>query len=102
MSLWLREIPSYEKVSGWKSTVADYHASGLRKGRRPKSDTPTREVPSSERREYLGRCQRLHTESTDQKGGPTRIAISAIGSLKRGNRGSLAHELANCEREKNF
>jgi hypothetical protein len=87
MFLWLREIPSYEKVSRWKSTVADYHASELRKGRSPKSDTSTREVLSSERREYLGCSQRLHAKSSDQKGGPTRIAISAIGSLRKGTKG---------------
>ena len=75
MSLWLREIPSYEKVPGWRSTIADYHASRLREGRMPKSGTPTHEVPSSERREYLGPSQRLHVKSADQRGSPVRIAI---------------------------
>jgi hypothetical protein len=37
-----------------KSTVADHRVSGLREGRMPKSDTSTREVPSSERREHPG------------------------------------------------
>ena len=78
--LWLREILSYEKVSGWRSTVADYHVLGLREGRMPKSDSPTREVPGSERREYLGPSQRLHVESTDQRGSPARIAILGSGS----------------------
>jgi hypothetical protein len=33
-----------------ESTIADHRVSGLRKGRMPKFDTPTREVASCERR----------------------------------------------------
>jgi hypothetical protein len=69
------------------STFADHRISGLHEGRMPKFDTPTREAASCERRQYLGSSRWLHAECADQKGGPTRIAISGIGSLEKGAEG---------------
>jgi hypothetical protein len=63
-----------------RSIIVDHRVSELHEGRMPKSDTPTREVPSSERCEYLGPSQRLHVESADQKGIPARIAVSGSRS----------------------